>query len=74
MSTDDKLLIFLQELIQKIQTNSLEKDRRLELIDFYMKYNRPDNVEDLDDNDVLKFLCMGWYIYNELEKTNAIKQ
>lgn len=70
MATDDKLLFFLEELLQKIKSNTLQKDKRIELIDFYMKFNRPDGVEDLGDNDVLKFLCMGWYIYNEIEKNN----
>ena len=67
--TSDKLLVFLEDIVEKLKSETLDQNSKTELINFYMRVNRPGNVEDLDEEDALKFLCMGWYIYNEMART-----
>ena len=64
----DKLLYFLEGVIENIKSDTIDDFTKTELINFYMKCNNP---VDLDDPDVLKYLCMGWFIYNELEKKTS---
>ena len=72
--SNNKLLIFLEDLIEKIKSDTIDHDKKLELLDFYIRYNS--NIEPIDnDNDIIKYLCMGWYIYNQIEnKPNPIAE
>jgi hypothetical protein len=66
--SNNKLLIFLEDLIEKIKSDTIDHDKKLELLDFYIRYNS--DIEPIDnDNDIIKYLCMGWYIYNQIENT-----
>lgn len=70
MTDTNKLSSFVEDILEKIQSNTLDYETKLELIDFYTRCtykNINNDVNNLDDSNVVKFLCMGWYIYNELE-------
>jgi hypothetical protein len=69
MAGEDKFITFLQSCIDRLKDGSLSADQKLLVSEFYTKFMFSDaNVsETLSEKDMLKYLTVGWYIYNELE-------
>ena len=60
---------FLQSCIDRIKSDSISIEQRLLLSEFYTKCEYTDSASsEHRDTDLLKYLSMGWYIYNELDK------
>jgi hypothetical protein len=60
----DQFIPFLENCIDKIKDDSLSQEQRLLISEFYTKFLYPNQEE--SETDLLKYLSMGWYIYNEL--------
>lgn len=80
---DDKIINFLRELADSIENKKLDIEQTIQVSEFYMSYkfsnrnedNSEDNVMDTDnvnkevkDEDFLKFIILGWYIYTFIIK------
>ena len=69
MAGEDKFITFLQSCIDRLKDGSLSADQKLLVSEFYTKFMFSDAnaSETLSEKDMLKYLTVGWYIYNELE-------
>ena len=70
MTDTDKLVEFLRNCIKRIENNTITYEQKVALSEFYTQFFfQESNVcENMNDKDALKYLSMGWYIYNELNK------
>lgn len=60
---------FLRETADKLDNNSLTEDQQRLLVEFYARYNyTPSSTT--PDTDLLKYLSMGYYIYEIVEQSN----
>jgi len=62
----EKISMFLEFLLFKYKNNmtSAEEDRHL--TEFYIKQCFMDKNQESDDEKNLKYLILGWHIYNHL--------
>jgi hypothetical protein len=70
-SNNDKLIIdFLKETITKFENNTLTENERFEITEFYLKYNYKyiNTDDDIEEDNMKKYLTLGWYIYKLLGK------
>jgi hypothetical protein len=77
--TKKNLSLFLKNLADDIENDKLNEKELKYTGEFYMSYlvqNQIDNDEDIDvsDKDLVKFLFLGWYMYNIAFKKNNILQ
>jgi hypothetical protein len=73
-NNDDKLVYFLRELSNSIESKQLEADQLKCVGEFYMSYKfneqkngRLENYDnDFEDMDIIKFLTLGWFFYTQM--------
>ena len=69
----EQFIPFLQSCMDRIKSDSISHEQRLLLSEFYTKFAYLEAANGYastgsNNSDLLKYLSMGWYIYNELEK------
>ena len=67
--TKRNLILFFRNLVDDIENDKLNERELRSSGEFYMSYlvqNQINNDQDIDisDRDLVKFLFVGWYIYN----------
>jgi hypothetical protein len=71
---DNKLLIpFLRSLADELENGTIKEETRVLVGEFYMNlsFKKELKTNVLSENDMSKFLVLGWYIYsNILKKTS----
>jgi ADP-glucose pyrophosphorylase len=70
MSTDT--VSFLKELIVSIEDETIQKDRMLQIEEFKRVYTFMEKIKTDDDKELLKFLSLGWFIYNQLDNDDLL--
>jgi len=65
----DKLISFLQNIIILIEQNKINSKQYQSIIDFYTCYKFKERKKEIifSDDDYLKFLTMGWFIYSQIQ-------
>ena len=66
MENKEILINFLDEIIDKLEKDEVEHEKLVDLSKFMLKYKFEENYK--LDNDLIKFLTMGWYVYSNMEK------
>lgn len=78
----NKLTSFLRNLANSIENKELVPQQLQVITEFFMSYqfhqqsikdnqdNQPINIQEYTHDDLVKFLCMGWYIYCCILKQN----
>jgi hypothetical protein len=79
MNNNDKILELLNNIISDINNNKYSKTSLLYLYELLIKFNFNVNLQENLNNDsqkqeMLKFLSVGWYIYNNLLESNPLPQ
>ena len=69
---EDKLIIFLENIIQEIKNKTITPRQNQILTEFNLQYLFEESVDDnvFSNRDMLNFLSLGWYMYNNLNKTD----
>lgn len=63
-----KYVFFLENLLIKLKNGSISNEEQRELSEFYINYMfKRENIEN-DEKKYEKYLCLGWYIYEILNK------
>ena len=71
MTNNKKLVEFLNELALLIEQNKIEPDVLQDVGEFYMKIKfKSDNLNKDDDEQLIKYLSAGYYIYNNIDIEN----
>ena len=65
---DTELTVFLRDIADSIEDDSIESYDKQRVGEFYMQYKFKNmindiNSSDIDEKDMIKFLVLGWYIY-----------
>jgi hypothetical protein len=65
---DQELIVFLRDIANSIEDDSIEPYDKQRVGEFYMQYKFKNmindiNSSDIDEKDMIKFLVLGWYIY-----------
>lgn len=68
MESNIKLIGMLNSYISKLETNTLETERYLLLLDFFAKDELVDSTTRVSSDDLMKHLVMGWFVYENLLK------
>ncbi len=70
--TNETLIAFLQETIEKLQTKTYNKEEFLATLHHYFTINDtnpvPPDVSEFTPEEIQQYLMLGWYISNNLEK------
>ena len=74
-NNDVKLVTFLRELADSVESNRIQSDQLKSIGEFYMsyKFNEQKNGSgdnDIEDIDTIKFLTLGWFIYTQILNKN----
>jgi hypothetical protein len=68
----EKYIFFLENILSKLKNNTLSLEEQKELSEFYINYMfNKENIE--DDEKIKKYVSLGWYIYEFLNKDNNNK-
>ena len=68
--SNNKLIVFLENVIEKLREDSLKNDEFHHLIHFYMSYNI--NLDEMIDNsEIIRFLTLGLYVYKYMLVDNT---
>ena len=72
MNTDKKILIpFLKTLANALETNILSQSQIQQIGEFHMTFQYNNQTQILNENELLKYIVLGWYIYTQIiEKNN----
>ena len=66
--TDKKLIPFLRKLADNIENETILPEEMKRVGDFFIKYTCINNVQknnrEFSKEDLMKFIFLGWYIYN----------
>jgi hypothetical protein len=68
--TNEMLVEFLKDIVTKLETNSYDKDEFFRLISFYLQNQRTE-VDEFDDEKLVEYAMMGWYISKNLKVKNS---
>ena len=73
--TKQNLILFFKNLADDIENDNLNEKQLQSSGEFYMSYsiqNEIDNDQNIDmsEKDLIKFLFLGWYMYNIILKGN----
>jgi len=62
----EKQILFLENLLTKVKNNNISQDEQREISEFYVNYifSRSDDKD--DEEKILKYTSLGWYIYEFL--------
>ena len=59
----EKLIIFLRELATDIETKKLNNDKLIDVSKFYMSWNFKEDKGEYSEDELIRYLSLGWYIY-----------
>ena len=65
---DNELILFVENLREKLNKKELEDDIKQSLGELYMLSEFKENIEKNEEKDMIKYLALGWYIYNIILK------
>ena len=71
--TNNNLVLFLQNLANSIQDNTISKEHLQMVGEFFMSFemSQQETNTPCDTMDVIKFITMGWYIYSILNTNTS---
>jgi|UniRef100_A0A6C0LYG7 hypothetical protein len=71
---DERLLGFLKNLTQSVENDELDQQQLQRVSEFFMSYQLYEHVEneDFNETDLIKFITLGWYIYNVMLKNEEL--
>lgn len=83
IDNEAKLIPFLRDLANSVEKNQLNSDQLENIGDFFMSYQfqeqaRKDNDETIpqvmqySNTDLVKFVAMGWYVYQVLRRNQQL--
>ena len=77
-TTDEELISFLKSTLSDLETNRISDQERQTLSEFYLlckfKTDYASMKEEISEEDMVKFLVLGWYIYCVLLKKPSLDQ
>ena len=66
-NTDKQLITFLRDLANDLENEKLSSIQTLNISEFYISYQfqnqAQENSEEFNENNIKKYLFLGWYIY-----------
>lgn len=83
IDNEAKLIPFLRDLANSVEKNQLNSDQLENIGEFFMSYQfqeqaRKDNDETIpqvmqySNTDLVKFVAMGWYVYQVLRRNQQL--
>lgn len=70
MNNQQQLINFLRNLANDIENNNIENENLLKISQFMMNFQfqnqQDEQSDDYSNDDMVKFLSLGWYIYTQL--------
>ena len=65
----NEIVNFIENVLNLSKTDSLTPSQRDLIIEFYTRYMFLDQEhQTMSDNDALKYLTMGWYVYSNMSQ------
>ena len=66
--SDEKFIAFFQQCIERLREKTLTKSQEQLVLEFYTNFLFSDavNVSALSESELLRYLSLGWFIYNEI--------
>ena len=61
-----KLVTFLRSIADQIEAKALTEEKIFEVSKFYMRYLFLEHIDDTTESEMMRFLSLGWYIYNNI--------
>ena len=73
---DDQLVPFLRDLADSIESSQLTGEQLRRVGEFFMSYKLQEEISndkdyhsaEYDDMDIIKFITLGWWIYQHISK------
>ena len=59
----EKLIGFLRELANDIETKKLDNDRLADISKFYMSWKFKEDKGEYSYEELISYLSLGWYVY-----------
>jgi hypothetical protein len=69
MQNDNLNLIeFLRDIASSLENEKVNEEQMKIIGEFYMLYKFYENKDDISQNELNKFLALGYYIYTKIEQ------
>ena len=65
---EQNIVEFLRKIADSVENKTVDEKSLEILIECYMKYKNSYNLEEKDEEEIKKYLFMGWYIYDIILK------
>ena len=69
-SNNTELVVFFEELITEIKNKTLDVENYKLILDFFLQYKFHNCTEGKKEEEWVRDMTMGWYIYNFCIKNN----
>lgn len=79
-NNNNELVNFLRKLAESIELNELSQEQMQHIGEFFMSYKyeeidaKESQSEEFEQSDVIRFLTLGWYIYQIILKEKTEKE
>lgn len=66
------LLNFFKQIVSNLENNKISEQDHNKLCDFYTSYflSYPSSEDEIDEQQMIKFMIMGWNVYKSISTTN----
>jgi hypothetical protein len=65
---EKELPTFLRNLADRVESNTLSEEELRKVSELYISSLFRDKIGTISHKDYMKFLILGWYVYNQTEK------
>ena len=69
---DDKeirknIAVFLRDLANKLENDEVSEKSQQAISEFFMKFLFIDEISKVEEDEMMKFLSLGWYVYTKIK-------
>lgn len=68
---NSELILFFRNIADSIEKEELNEKQMSFIGEFYMSYHFQNELETIKEEDFIKFLILGWYIYTMILKNDS---
>ena len=69
--TEESIISFLEDLIFKYKHNMLSEEEKKRVTEFYLKEKFIGIDINIDKDDLIKYMVMGWHIYQNVDRRSG---
>lgn len=66
--SDNEIIQLLKSITCDMENDNISAEKKQRIVDFLVQEKFIDGINDFSQDDIMKFVFLGWYIYNFSKK------